>query len=296
VDKEQLDSYLLAGKINSQALDLGTRMIKPGVSVVEVLDKVEEFIKSKNATPAFPAQISINNVAAHFCPINDELKLAEGDVVKLDVGVSINGYIADAARTVDLGNNKEIVLASQLALKNALAIVRPGIDVGEIGRVIQETISSFELTPIKNLSGHGLARYKIHAEPHIPNIKGTTRTELKEDQVIAIEPFATNGAGMVYESGTPTVFSFISEKPLRNPTSRKIVQELKQFDGMPFASRWLIPKYGVASTQLALREMVQLGIVHPHPPLLEKGKGIVSQAEHSVIVKDKPIIFTKYEE
>jgi methionyl aminopeptidase len=296
VDKEQLDSYLLAGRINSQALDLGTRMIKPGVSVVEVLDKVEEFIKSKNATCAFPAQISINNVAAHFCPINDELKLLEGDIVKLDVGVSINGYIADAARTVDLGNNKEIVLASREALKNALAIIRPGLEVGEIGRVIQETISSFELTPIKNLSGHGLARYMIHAEPHIPNIKGTMKTALKEDQVIAIEPFATNGVGMVYESGTPTVFSFIGEKPLRNPTSRKIVQELKQYNGMPFASRWLIPKYGVASTQLALREMVQLGIVHPHPPLLEKGKGLVSQAEHSVIVQEKPIIFTKHEE
>lgn len=291
-----MDSYLLAGKINSHALDLGVKLIKHDASMIEILDKIEEFIKSKNAQPGFPAQISLNNIAAHYCPADTDLKLAEGDIVKLDVGVSVNGFIADAARTVDLGDNKELILASKTALKNALAIIKPGIAIGDIGQTIHDTISGFGLTPIKNLSGHGLGKFQIHNAPSIPNIITGIKTVLKEDQVIAIEPFATNGIGMVYEAGTPTVFSFLGEKPLRSQTSRKMMQDLKKYNGLPFTSRWLIPKYGVAATQLALREMMQAGIVHPHPPLLEKGKGLVSQAEHSVIVRDKPIIYTKQDD
>ena len=296
MDKEELNSYLLAGKINSQALDLGVKLIKPGESMIQILDKVEAFIKSKNAQPGFPAQISLNNVAAHYCPAENDIILAEGDVVKLDIGVSVNGFIADAARTVDLGDNKELILASKTALKNALSLIKTGVEIGEIGEKIHETISGYGLTPIKNLSGHGLGKFQIHASPSIPNIATGTKTLLKEDQVIAIEPFATNGVGMVYEAGVPTVFSFIGEKPMRSQISRKLIPELKKYEGLPFTSRWLIPKYGVAATQLALREMMQAGIVHPHPPLLEKGKGLVSQAEHSVIVKDKPIIYTKHDD
>ncbi len=296
MDKEQLESYIRAGKINSHALDLAVKMIKSGTAVVEILDKVEEFIRKEGAIPAFPAQISLNNVAAHFCPLNDELKLADGDIVKIDIGVCVNGYIADAARTVDLGENKELVNASKLALKNALSIVKPGVEIGEIGKVIHETISNQGFTPIKNLSGHGLGRFEIHSTPSIPNVTTGIKTVLKEDQVIAIEPFATNGMGIVYESGNPTVFSFIGEKPIRNQTSRKMIQDIKKYDGLPFTLRWLIPKYGVASAQLALREMIQAGMIIQHPPLLEKGKGFVSQAEHSVIVRDKPIIYTKIDD
>lgn len=296
MDKEELNSYLMAGKINSQALDLGVKLIKPGASMIQILDKIEEFIKSKNALPGFPAQISLNNIAAHYCPAENDIIFAEGDVVKLDIGVSVNGFIADAARTIDLGDNKELIMASKTALKNALSLIRTGVEIGEIGATIHETISGYGLTPIKNLSGHGLGKFQIHASPSIPNIVTGIKTVLKEDQVIAIEPFATNGVGIVYEAGAPTVFSFIGEKPMRSQISRKIMPELKSYEGLPFTSRWLIPKYGVAATQLALREMIQAGIVHPHPPLLEKGKGLVSQAEHSVIVKDKPIIYTKHDD
>ncbi|MGV8169172.1 MAG: type II methionyl aminopeptidase, partial [Candidatus Nanoarchaeia archaeon] len=113
---------------------------------------------------------------------------------------------------------------------------------------------------------------------------------------IAIEPFSTNGAGLVYEGGAPTVFSLVAEKPLRSPGARKIMQEIKEYNGLPFTSRWLIPKHGVASVQLALREMMQAGAVYAHPPLLEKAKGLVAQTEHSVIVRDKPIIYTKQDD
>jgi methionyl aminopeptidase len=296
MDKEQLDSYILAGKINSQALDLGVKLIKREESMIEVLDKVEAFIKSKGAQTAFPAQISLNNIAAHFCPAKDDVIFKEGDIAKLDVGVSVNGYIADAARTVDLGDNKELILASKLALKDALAIIRPGVTLGEIGQTIQDTISRQGFTPIKNLSGHGLAKFQIHSSPSIPNVATGSKIALMQDQVIAIEPFATNGVGLVYEAGTPTVFSLLTEKSLRSQSSRKIMLDIKEYNGLPFTSRWLIPKHGFASVQLALKDMTMAGVLHAHPPLLEKGKGLVSQAEHSVIVRDKPIIYTKVDD
>lgn len=296
MDKETLNSYILAGKINWKALELGEKLIKPGESMIKILDAVEEFIKKEGAVPAFPAQISVNNVAAHFCPSSDDVLIKEGDVVKLDVGVSVDGYIADSARTVDLGDNKELLLSSKMALKKALATVKPGVELGEIGKEIQETISSYGFTPIKNLSGHGLGRFMIHSAPSIPNIATGSKIVLKENQVIAIEPFSTSGIGMVYEGGIPTVFSMDSDRPLRNPTARKMIIDIKKYNGLPFASRWLIPKYGFAATQLALKEMTIAGVLHAHPPLLEKGKGMVAQFEHSVIVREKPIIYTKQDE
>ncbi|MFA6072496.1 MAG: type II methionyl aminopeptidase [Candidatus Woesearchaeota archaeon] len=295
-DKEQLTNYMQAGKINSQALDLGAHLIKKESSMIEVLDKIEAFIKSKGAIPAFPAQISLNNIAAHFCPVHEDLIMIDGDVVKLDVGVSVNGFIADSARTFDLGQNKELVLASKMALKNALEVVRPNVPIGDIGKAIHETISSYGFTPIKNLSGHGLGKFQIHCSPSIPNVITGLKTPLKEGQVIAIEPFATTGAGIVYEAGAPSVFSLVSEKPLRNQIARKMMQDLKEYNGLPFTSRWLIPKYGVAATQIALKEMMSNGSVYAHPPLLEKGRGIVSQWEHSVIVLEKPIVYTKHDD
>ncbi|MGV8162562.1 MAG: type II methionyl aminopeptidase [Candidatus Nanoarchaeia archaeon] len=296
MEKEVLESYMQAGRINFEALNLGERLSKPESSMTEILDQIEEYIKSKGAWPAFPAQMSINNVAAHFCPAGTDTILKQGDVIKLDVGVSVNGYIADSARTIDLGDNKELVMASRDALNAALAVVKTGVEIGEIGEAIHEAITKRGFTPIKNLSGHGLGRFQVHASPSIPNIATGMKTILKENQVIAIEPFATNGVGIVYESGAPTVFSLLKEKQLRSPSSRKILQDIKKYEGLPFTNRWLIPTYGVAATQLALREMMQAGILHAHPPLLEKGKGLVAQSEHSVIVRDKPIIYTKYDD
>ncbi|PIN80459.1 type II methionyl aminopeptidase [Candidatus Woesearchaeota archaeon CG10_big_fil_rev_8_21_14_0_10_32_9] len=293
MQKEELDSFVLAGRIACDALDFGEKLIKPGQSMILILDQIEEFIKSQGAELAFPPQISLNNVAAHFCPDQEDVLLKEGDVVKLDVGTSINGYIADTARTIDLGNNTELVNASKDALAQALKLIRPGVQIGELGKTIQETIMSHGFSPIRNLSGHGVGRYRIHGAPTIPNVETGDITELKENQTIAIEPFATTGAGIVYESGVSTIFTLRYEKPVRSPMARQVLQEIKKYNGLPFASRWLTKKFGVAKTSIALRELSQLGMLDAHPPLLDKAQGLVSQAEHSVIVKDKAIIYTK---
>ncbi len=296
MDEETLNNYKKAGKIAAEALNYGASLIKPDVLMIEVVQKIEQKITELGGKMAFPAQVSCNDIAAHFCPDLDEEAVFKDQVVCLDVGVHVEGCIGDNATTVDLsGNNEELVKASREALNNAIKIITPGVTLGEIGKTIQETISSFNFAPVRNLSGHGLDTFNIHTYPTIPNFDTKDTTELKDDQVIAIEPFASKGAGIIYESGNPGVFQLIQRKPVRNPIVRNILNELNNYDNLPFAKWWLQKKFGAGRTNLALRELERLESVKGYPPLVDKAHGLVSQAEHSLIVKDKPIILTKNE-
>lgn len=298
MEKEELEFLKQSGRLGAAALRKGTEMIKPGASVVQILDEVEKFIYDNKAIPAFPAQISINNVAAHFCPEDsDKIEIKEDDVVKLDVGVAVEGYIADNARTTCVNGHDDLVKASRDALNSALKLVRPGVQVSEIGKIVHETIDSYGFSPVRNLSGHGLERFEVHAGPTIPNFDtGDNSYELEENDVIAIEPFASDGAGIVYESSNPTVFTLINEKPTRSMITRQVLAEIKKFQGFPFTTRWLKRKFGEGKVNFALREMRGKDMIQAHPPLLDKGKGLVSQAEHSMIVREKPIVYTKEED
>lgn len=291
MDEEIINKYKEAGRIASQALKLGKDLIQPGKDMLEAVTKIEEFIIDEGGFPAFPPQVSLNSVAAHFYP-DEEYIFKEGDLAKLDVGVSIDGYIADNAVTYDLGNNKDLVDASREALNEALKLVRPGVKVREISAKIQEVITSKGFVPVKNLSGHGLDRFDVHSSPSIPNIDFENETVLEEGMVIAIEPFASNGAGIVYESSNATIFTLVNEKPLRRPDSRRVLQEIKKYNGLPFSSTALFKVFGKPKTLFALREMKQLDMLREHPPLVDKNKGLVSQAEHSVLVLKEPIVYT----
>ncbi len=294
MEPEIIKLHQKAGSIAHHALRNGAKLIKVGASMREVLDSIEKEIKSKGAGIAFPAQIALNNTAAHFCPDDEEdIIFKEGDIAKLDIGAHINGFVADTALTVNLGNHDDLTRASKEALAAALKLIRPGITLGEIGKTIQETINSFDLRPIRNLSGHGLGQYVIHDKPSIPNVATGDKTELKEGMSIAIEPFATNGAGEIYESVNPTLFSLIQPKPTRSMITREVSKTILTFKGLPFTTRWLSRIHGIGKVRFALREMQQNGSVIAHPPLLELKKGLVSQHEHSLIVAEKPIIYTR---
>ena len=293
MDEKTLKTYLKAGKIAKNALHLGLKKIKPGASVAKILDEVEKYIYEQDAIPAFPAQISINEVAAHYCPTNNEKKIEENQLVKLDVGVCLNGYIADNARTISTGANKKIIQASDEALENALKIAKPGTTIGEIGKTIQKTIQKHGFSPIRNLTGHGLGYYEVHVKPTIHNIDTQNKTKLEKNMVIAIEPFATNGAGIVYEQNKATLFTLTNPKPVRSMITRKILKEIKNYKGLPFTSRWLINKFGEGKTRFAIRELRRKEMVTEHPPLIDREKGLVSQSEHTVIIRDEPIITTK---
>ncbi len=296
MNQEEFDSYIKAGSIAAQARDYGRDLIKIGSSLLEVTEAVEQKILDLGGEFAFPPQISINDVAAHYCAYpEDETVFKEGDVIKIDVGVQINGFVGDTAVTVVLSDDKELNKlseASREALNAAIKIVRPGVTLSEIGRVVQEEISKRGFSPVKNLSGHGLAKFVIHDHPSIPNFDTGSDETLKEDQVIAIEPFASMGAGMIYESSNPSIFAVSGKKSVRSSITRQVLKDIESFNGLPFSNRWLIKKHGVGKTNFALRELKNIGLLQEFAPLPDKAHGLVSQHEHTMIVRDKPIVTT----
>jgi methionyl aminopeptidase len=289
------DDFLEAGKIASKAREFGVKLIKIDANIAETCDKIEEFIFSKGAKLAFPAQISLNHIAAHYCsPKDSPLVFKKGDLAKLDVGVHINGLIGDTAKSVNLGNHENLIEASQKALDNALDIVKPGILNSDVGKVIENTIKSYGYTPINNLSGHGLGKFLLHGKPSMPNFDTKEGLILKSGMTFAIEPFATNGAGFVIDSHDAEIFSLSKIKPVRSPITRSILTEIKSFDNLPFCSRWLANKFGSAKVNFALRELLNKDCLRMFPPLSDRGNGLVSQTEHSVVLEeDKAIISTK---
>jgi methionyl aminopeptidase len=275
-----------AGKIAAQVLEYGKNLIKKDASMTEVLDKIEEKITELGAKPAFPVQISCNHLAAHYCPDEEDKTVFSDQLACLDVGVHVDGFIGDTAVTVDLsGKYNDLVKASQEALDNAIKIIKPDVALSEVGKTIQETINKYGFAPVRNLSGHGLGKYEIHTKPNIPNFDNNDNTKIEKGMVFAIEPFASTGAGIVQDSGIATVFELSNKKPVRNMITRQVLKEIETYNNLPFTTRWLTRKFG-AKAKFALKEMEQLGMLHPHPPLADKDKGMISQAEHSILIDD----------
>ena len=294
---ENIENWRKAGKIAAEALAYGKGLIKKGSSLLEVSDLIEKKIISLGGKPAFPIQISCDHIAAHFCPDADDKTVFENQLASLDVGVHVNGCIGDTALTVDLsGKHSDLVKASEEALKAAIKVVQIGATLGSIGKEIKETIASFGFSPIRNLSGHGLAEYNIHDKPTIPNFDTGDRTELQKGQIIAIEPFATNGAGAVYEASPATLFSLVNKKPVRSSFARELLKELQEYNELPFTTRWLTSgaaKMPAGKVRLGLRELMNVNILRDYPPLVEQDKGLVSQAEHTLLVDDNVEVLTK---
>ena len=278
-----LDKYRSAGRILAEVREEAKEKIKEGVLLLEVAEFVETSIREKGAEPAFPCNISRNEEAAHATPSIDDKTVFGKDVVKLDIGTHIDGYIGDSAVTVDLsGEHEGLVKASEAALNEAIKIIRDGVTTVEIGEVIENAIREHGYKPVVNLTGHGLIRYDAHAPPAIPNVKYEHGIILKENDVIAIEPFATDGAGKVAEHGNAEIYSLIKSKPVRLKEAKKLLGVIKNYQGLPFAKRWL-PRERL---DLALRTLESTkGILRDYPILKEEENGLVSQAEHTLIVK-----------
>ena len=277
VDNNILEKYREAGRILTEVRDNAVKRVKVGASLLELAEHIESSIKDKGAGVAFPANISINEEAAHATPSVNDKRIFGRDLVKLDIGAHIDGYIADTAVTIDLGSNKQIVKASQTALDAAIEIVKAGINTSEISEIIEKTITSFGFNPVVNLTGHGLEQYVQHAPPSILNKRTETGVNLKEGQVIAIEPFTSSGAGRVYEAGHAEIFSLLDLKPIRSSDARKVLREIETFKKLPFARRWLKGR-----VDMSLRQLEAAGIIRPYPVL--KDHGLVSQSEDTVIV------------
>lgn len=289
------NDQLKAGQIAAQVLSYAKTLVKPGASLLEITENIEKKILELGGSPAFPPQLSLNHIAAHNCPDSGDTVILSDQLVKIDIGVHVNGHIGDTACTIDLsGRHKRIVEAAENALNAALAIVRPGVELRKIGAAIQAEISKQGFAPVRNLSGHGLAEYEVHAPPSIPNYDNGDRSKLMEGQIIAIEPFATSGTGLVQEGTHSTLFSLERQVPLRMPSARAIQAHIaKNYGSLVFCKRWLRQYFKPYEIDFALKQMLELGGLKSYPPLGEQGRGLVSQAEHTLFVSNPPVILTK---
>ncbi|MEW6329358.1 MAG: type II methionyl aminopeptidase [Candidatus Micrarchaeota archaeon] len=294
-----IDKYERAGKIVFDALQLAKSEAKPGAKLLELAEKIEGFIVSQGARPAFPANISINDTAAHYTPpFDDAGVLGEKDVVKIDVGAHVDGFIGDIAATIDFsGENGKLVEASESALQAALSVMRAGAHTSAVGEAVETEIKKYGFKPIENLTGHALGEYELHAGIEIPSIRTQHSHELKEGDVFAVEPFASAGAGHVSEGNLVEIFSLLEQAPARLRESRKLLSHAQEnYKKLPFAERWL-RKAAFPSKLLlnaALKELVLAGALRQYPVLRDSGKGLVSQAELTVRVeKDSVSILTR---
>ncbi len=280
-----LDKYREAGRIASEARRRAASAIRPGVRYVDVLDGIEEYIRSRGADLAFPAQVSVNCVAAHDCCGPDDPRIFQsGDVAKVDLGVHIDGCIADTAETVDLGQHDSLLEASRQALEAAIALVRPGARTRDIGAAIQAAMRALGHKPVANLTGHGIAPYTIHCAPSIPNVPDSADLVLKEGMMICIEPFATTGRGTVVEQGRAEVFG--ARRKLKPPRQADpgVVEQIAARKGLPFCRRELARRHGEQATERSLRELLRSGMVFDYPPLVERADAVVAQFEHTMYV------------
>jgi methionyl aminopeptidase len=297
MDENTLKDYEKACQIAADALNYGRGLIKQKSYLLDTIEKIEGYIRKRDAGLAFPTQISPNHIAAHFYPSRDDKTIFEDALLKLDVGVEVNGYIGDNACTIDLsGRYDELVRASEEALSSAIGVIREGTTLGEIGEAIQGSITGYGFVPVRNLGGHGLDQYQIHTHPSIPNIANNDPTKLTAGQIVAIEPFASMGAGLVVEASGNELFQLTTPKPVRDPTTKAVLDFIYGYNALPFAKRWLLAEFPEFKVNLALKNLLNLEILREYPPLADKSKGMVSQAEHTIIVEDnKARILTRTE-
>jgi len=292
--KQEIQNYQKAGEISVKVKDYAKKIIKPGMKLSEIADKIEEKIESLGGEIAFPVNLAIDDVAAHFTPSSDSDEKA-GGLLKVDLGVHVNGFIADTAFSLDLskeGKYKGLIKASQEALDNALNNLKKGIILSEIGSIIQKTITEKGFSPIRNLSGHELGHWTVHAGLIIPSYENNNTSELDEG-AYAIEPFATTGEGLVKNGGPSNIYRLENaEAGVRDPIARKIIKFVKEkYETLPFSQRQIEKKFG-SRTKIALRFLENSGILHHYAQLVEKSHEPVSQAEHTVLITEKGVEVT----
>ncbi|MCA8973371.1 MAG: M24 family metallopeptidase, partial [Planctomycetes bacterium] len=240
----------------------------------------------------FPAQLSRNNIAAHYCsPPGDPTEAQEGDIIKIDMGTHVDGWVTDSATTVDLrdGTASLLVQASEMALENAISVMGPGASITEIGRQIESTIKAMGFTPVYNLTGHGVARYCIHCKPSIPNYPDPKAVTLRPGQTVACEPFACDGRGSIREQGAAEVFMLVrtpKTKELKKlPTD--VAAALEATERLPFARRTLLRHLdSPAKVDQALDLLRKLRMIVEFPPLVEQSGIRVAQTEHTIFIHE----------
>lgn len=285
VSSAVLEKYIKAGKIAGEARDFGIAHVRAGGSALELANAIENLIRQMGGECAFPVNIGVNEIAAHYTPSREtDIRFRDGDVVKIDVGAHIDGYPGDTAATVEVGTRRftPLIETAKEALSVCVEMVAPGTSLSSMGEAVSRTIMSAGFKPVANLTGHSMERYNLHAGLSIPNIETRDRAVVEEGMVLAIEPFSTTGAGKVSGKGRGSIFRIVRDRRA-SPDVAELFQKIQsKFGPFPFAGRWcdqFSPNAGVL-----VPKMFRLGMIMSYPVLTEIADGVVAQAEHSVLV------------
>ena len=286
LNPEEIQKWKTAGKLARNALHFGRDLIKAEKSMLNVTEEIELFVKKNGGELAFPTNLAVNNVGAHWTPSSKSSEtFCKGDVVKLDVGVHIDGYIGDNALTLEIGstNYTKMIEASREALNAAINVAVAGINVGIIGHAVQDTIEKYGYRPIANLTGHRIKRYNLHSGVSIPSVRERGGPTLNNGDIVAIEPFVTDGAGRVGGKRNSNIYHLRQIRKVRDEKATELMKEIQdRYKGLPFAERWLHEFQDDATKNL--QKLMRAGIVSYYPVLDELGNGIVAQSEHTLLI------------
>jgi methionyl aminopeptidase len=299
-----IEMYDKSGKIVSKVRSMAVDYVKPDMKIIDLVEYVESNIKEMGGLPAFPCNVSINEITAHYTsPPNDESTIKKGDLVKIDLGTHIDGYIADSAISVLVGDdnsdsvsgidgdseydlNLKMIETAQDALESAISTIRDGVEIGKVGEAIEETINNRGLNSVSNLTGHSMDRWILHSGVSIPNIKEENKHKVQEGDVLAIEPFVTNGVGRVGDMNDTYIFRFLRDRPIRMVQAKKLLNVIAtNYRNLPFSQRWLIDHINSKQLNMAMRQLLSTRAIYPYHVLKEKSDAKVAQAEHTVIVE-----------
>ncbi|MHA1482894.1 MAG: type II methionyl aminopeptidase [Candidatus Heimdallarchaeaceae archaeon] len=304
MEKNEIDSYVKAGEIAKEIKSFAAGLIKPGMKLIDIAEGIDAKIFELGGELAFPVNLSMNEIAAHYTPAPGDETVAEG-LLKIDVGVAVNGYIADTAFSMDLTEDnryKEMMELNEKLLAAATKVVKTGMEVRDVGEAVQNTLekwnkdndSSFAV--IKSLCGHSLARDRIHAGLTISNYRNDNKTEL-DDMAFAIEPFVTTGVGDIYEGRPGGIYVLNSDGRVRDRDAREVLKFIKKnYKTRPFCLRWLAAAAEVSGVRCQVSGMtynkikfvisilVKQGVLHEYSLLIEKSKAPVSQFENTFVV------------
>jgi methionyl aminopeptidase len=287
--------YLKAGEIASKVVNNAVKEISIGDRFIDVCTKIEANINHFGGEPAFPCNICVNDVTAHYtATIDDEKVIYDGDVVKIDLGVHIDGYIADTARTISFNPDYDIMVnAAEMVLEEALGFIKAEVRSGDVGRLVSDAAQKWGFRPISNLSGHLLKQYQIHGGLSIPNIWVANTPTLKAGEVYAIEPFITtqDGAGMVVDDVNKNIFALISRKKTGEKNLDFLIEQIwKKRRSLPFAARWFKDIFDIKMINQMLNKLVKGKIIRAYPVLVEAKKQPVAQFEHTFVPTESGVM------
>jgi len=290
-------ALLKAGRMASQVRDEAISLVEIGKPVIEICEYVRKRVKELGGRQAFPCNIGIDHIAAHYTsPIGDMTRIQDNSLVKVDIGVHVDGYIADTAKTVCLNPVLNgLVDAAEAGLEEAIKFVKSGVKTGNIGSIIERAIRNKGAIPIRNLTGHRMARYVVHAGQSIPNISVDGGDELQVGDVYAIEPFSVpaNASGEVINGPKGHIYLFKKKRKVKGWTARHMIKYIQsQYRTLPFASRWVLMRFPGDERAKAFSELVNTRCVHSYPQLVERTHAPVAQAEHTVIITEDGCIVT----